>query len=598
MTKTPEEVKEMRRIKMKELRDRRKAIVDKCNSEGFASLSNYEKSEYKTHMKTREKRRKRDSAVKKESTEQATTTKKRKSSSKNTPEVDEVTELKKSSSSTNNLKSTNTSSSTSNNLCTKSSTKDCNEITVSNNTSGSTSISNKSNINYASKNKPKNNNQKTPSTTNSSKMVTRSSSSKAKTSHSNKSTSTASSSRGLEKDDIEVIESEVTDPNLLIPKYFDDQYISECKKVMNIDLSCWGIDPKDHHHHLRLQMMTNLLKIFGNVCKEVVHLDRSSSPSATTTQQCKLKNLISATSAIKIVLEDDVENGRQFYEETVDLLSVVYKPLEFIQLFKFIPHSSSNSEYVEKSEWTHTFRTFSAAISATNSKQNRGSYPTVFKDTFRNPLTRFSVRQISKRENFEKHYSNYDAVSGNVMEAMVVYYLHKSTKLECKSCKMKNAWKWGGGSGGPWKDVYCSNCNSTYEIKSKGTINDVMTFTEPNSVRKLYGGSFRDFLKIRAQSKNDDKRKQYVLLVNREPEELMSRKFHRVYIAEIIKVTPAVKPKTFAKLYSKDEMSLKSEIHHKAFDEKAWLAFQALPKSRYKIIDEEKKRLTQKYFPK
>ena len=75
MTKTPEELKEMRRKKMKELRDRWKAIVEKHNREGFASLSEFEKSEYKIHMDTREKRRKRDSAVKKESTEQATTKK-------------------------------------------------------------------------------------------------------------------------------------------------------------------------------------------------------------------------------------------------------------------------------------------------------------------------------------------------------------------------------------------------------------------------------------------------------------------------------------------------------------------------------------------
>ena len=598
MNKTIEDNKEKKRKQMKELRDRRKAIVEKHKTQGIESLTDFEKAEYKLHMEIRERRRKRDSEGRKESTDQATSKKKRTSSTKKTPVVEQVSVSKTSSSSSDNLKSTNTSSSTLNKTSTNSSSKDSNDINISINTSSSTSTSNQSNISNASKNKGKNNNKKKPSTSTSSKMVTRSSSSSCKKNDSKKSTSTSSSSRGLDKNDIEELESEVLDPDILIPKYFDDEYISECKKFINIDLSCWGIDPKDNHHHLRVQMMTKLITIFGNVCKEVIQLDRSRSALATTTQQCQLKNLNSVTSAIKIVLEDDLQNGKEFYEETVDLVSLVYKPLEFFQLFKFIPHSSSNSEYVEKPEWTHTYRTFSTAISATNSKQNRGSYPTVFKDTFTNPLTRFSVRQISKRDNFENHYSDYDAVIGNIMEAMVVYYMHKSRRIECKSCKMKNAWKWGGGSSGPWKDVYCTNCNSTYEIKSKATINDIKTFTDPNSVRKLYGGSFRDFLKIRAQSKNDNKRKQYVLLVNREPEEISSKKFHQVYIAEIIKVTPVVKPKTFAKLYSEDEMSLKSVIHHKAFDEKAWLAFQALPTPKYTIVHDEKKRLMQKYFDK
>ena len=107
-------------------------------------------------------------------------------------------------------------------------------------------------------------------------------------------------------------------------------------------------------------------------------------------------------------------------------------------------------------------------------------------------------------------------------------------------------------------------------------------------------------MKICAESKNDDKRKQYVLLVSKEPATLTDviiKKFHHVYVAEISKVTPTVKGKTFAKLYSGDKMSLKSIIHYKEFNKKVWLPFLALPSdSKYKIVDDERKRLTQKYF--
>ncbi len=109
------------------------------------------------------------------------------------------------------------------------------------------------------------------------------------------------------------------------------------------------------------------------------------------------------------------------------------------------------------------------------------------------PLNRFTFNRCSKEEKLfnEWFLADDDSMDGLVFEAVLA--CHALQAESCHNCKYKNALRWNGGSGSSWQDLVCTNCEATYEIKTKATIEKVETALR----YKIQGGSFSAWCELK-----------------------------------------------------------------------------------------------------
>ena len=247
--------------------------------------------------------------------------------------------------------------------------------------------------------------------------------------------------------------------------------------------------------------------------------------------QCPIDLPSDIVESFKIMLDKEVEGGKDSYSTVVDKIEMI-SDKNNLKLYGR-PYVSSVSDN-EKS------RILKMDFNKDSLKE------------FLDPTQRFSLKTVSKKDHLIQSFTdNKNCLDGYVFELMFAHYLqHKN--VQCKSCKSQTL-RWNGGSGYPWMDVVCTTCNSTYEIKSKNNIDIAFRALKEST---LEGGCFPSFQNICAKYSTDKMAKQYVIVVSR----TLSTGSYPAYqsmIAMIRKVYPIINTKSFADL---DNFKFKSKI--------------------------------------
>ena len=245
--------------------------------------------------------------------------------------------------------------------------------------------------------------------------------------------------------------------------------------------------------------------------------------------------------AIKHVLHNEIDNPKETYYVVDDKVSEIRK-----QHLAFPPF------------WVN--------------REMDGSLKTpVLKQQFKNvqhllnPFDRFTCTTRSKQEYFERHFFDKDqeqALAGHVYEAMVASHAIHDESVRCKSCGCSSSLRWMGGYAAPWKDLVCTSCKSTYEIKSKQSNIKIKREIERNSIG---GGSFSVFYDLKREVQDHTEAKHYLVLVGRDSEYEMKKgslkKYWHVHAGEIHRVLPIIGKKSFAR--PTGDIKLKSSIQVK-----------------------------------
>ena len=168
------------------------------------------------------------------------------------------------------------------------------------------------------------------------------------------------------------------------------------------------------------------------------------------------------------------------------------------------------------------------------------------------PRKRFSIHTQSKNENLLQSFTQDDnCLDGYIFELMVAQFAQDQNVL-CRSCKNPTL-RWNGGSGYPWMDLVCTNCKSTYEIKSKKSLDSV---SENLRKGKIEGGCFASFINLRSYYSTQEDARQYVIVVSRTPSEGSYPSYNSV-CGKIHNVYPIINTKSFGDM---DMLRFKSKI--------------------------------------
>ena len=144
---------------------------------------------------------------------------------------------------------------------------------------------------------------------------------------------------------------------------------------------------------------------------------------------------------------------------------------------------------------------------------------------------------------------------GKIMEVMVA--IHSIYHQPCFSCKRRGSIRWNGGFETSWMDLVCTQCHSTYEVKSKQSIDKCASQMERN---ELSGGSYakywshRNAIESRRKrclgEKNEvDLQKMFLVIIPREESINRSgQKIRPVYCVEIDHVLPRLTSSSFRPL--------------------------------------------------
>ena len=113
-----------------------------------------------------------------------------------------------------------------------------------------------------------------------------------------------------------------------------------------------------------------------------------------------------------------------------------------------------------------------------------------FDPSILDPLKRFSIKRLTTpppQLAFDQCRNNEGWLLGSAFEAMVAS--HAVWSQVCRACGEKTL-EWCGGSDASWRDLFCSSCQSCYEIKSKADeakIDKIIKYDDLN------GGSYRNW---------------------------------------------------------------------------------------------------------
>ena len=191
-----------------------------------------------------------------------------------------------------------------------------------------------------------------------------------------------------------------------------------------------------------------------------------------------------------------------------------------------------------------------------------------FKLSQLNPLRRFIEYKVPSSLYSFNMITMESTMKGIIFETILSHHVVHSN-IQCNHCKKRGTIQWFGGSSedSSWRDMVCTSCQSTYEIKSKATPGHIQKCFKYNSIP---GGSYRLFHKMRSQSNS----KHYIVLISRQYEwPKVGPAFYQTEIAEIHEVLPTLADRSFVNLdkaFSKD-ISLTSLVKTKHHTWKKWL---------------------------
>ena len=126
------------------------------------------------------------------------------------------------------------------------------------------------------------------------------------------------------------------------------------------------------------------------------------------------------------------------------------------------------------------------------------------------PLARFSEVPLTRREDYKEWFTSPEIAEGLVYEARVA--IQALYNEACRNCLGRKCLLWNGGPNVSWADMVCSNCDSTYEIKSR--IN--MEAIERSNEHILIGGDFMNYHSLCSEERKDGW-KRYLVEVSRKP---------------------------------------------------------------------------------
>lgn len=211
-----------------------------------------------------------------------------------------------------------------------------------------------------------------------------------------------------------------------------------------------------------------------------------------------------------------------------------------------------------------------------------------FRDCDLDPLRRFSFHlrepsafSFSRWFTEDKH-----SAAGVLMEShLACYSLQHSS---CFSCKASKSLRWNAGDDTSWKDMVCISCNSTFEIKSKASMEKVEKAFKYNNIP---GGSFQRFWRLKNCPKKPQQ-KMFLVVVSRDFTMLRSgAKGHPVYCAEIDTALPKIHEGTCNE--QSQGTSLGSSVSVKLATKQLWFN---LPQMPHINMDEIKEQIFKAYF--
>ena len=236
--------------------------------------------------------------------------------------------------------------------------------------------------------------------------------------------------------------------------------------------------------------------------------------------------------AIKFVLENSINKRQILYSRVKDKISVCYE-----QFLAYEPYYENQ-------------RTGTYAL--------KKRFHTV-NETLLDPIVRFVACQMTKKEYFHWFFfeANDALLAGYIFEAIVASYVTNDTDtIRCQSCSRSGSLRWCGGPASPWTDLVCTNCNSTYEIKSKDS--SLTIDKQVKDFNSITGGSFGQYQMLRRRCKVTN----FIVMVGRKAEHAagnVTEPYWRVSVAEIDTVLPRFKDRSFANTNS-TSISIGSKI--------------------------------------
>lgn len=101
-------------------------------------------------------------------------------------------------------------------------------------------------------------------------------------------------------------------------------------------------------------------------------------------------------------------------------------------------------------------------------------------------------------------------LEGKVFEAVLA--CHAIYKEACFHCKRRNSLRWNGGPDTSWMDLVCITCNSTFEVKTKASMERCETELERNLIS---GGSYYNFWRHRNAIRDNKNQKMFLVVLPR-----------------------------------------------------------------------------------
>jgi hypothetical protein len=190
------------------------------------------------------------------------------------------------------------------------------------------------------------------------------------------------------------------------------------------------------------------------------------------------------------------------------------------------------------------------------------------------PFVRFSYEHFPSREEYHRdNLSNAGSLFGIAFEGIVA--CHASKQIACLNCFGRSL-VWNGGYEGAWSDLVCKKCQSTYELKTKQSMEAIEKIF---SYESTWGGSFPAFQKMRKSFRGG---KHYIVFVCRTPSFVKSGKAWSVVSAEIDQVTPRLDSSAFFGHHGSSYLPIKSMVTVKKGTRKRWFD---IPHFEFDVVD-------------
>ena len=308
------------------------------------------------------------------------------------------------------------------------------------------------------------------------------------------------------------------------------------------DLFAWGLDPNSP------SCSSQKRKFFHRAVQTAIEAFECKGETTTTEAQNPVPQEfpIKIIDAMKHVLRDLLDSDQEVYDEVNDKISTIDERL-------FYPPFWVNKDYDDslKIQLKRTYDKVSAILL--------------------DPFVRFTNSVVTKQEYFQLRFFEDDerARAGHLFEALVARHAILDISVCCKSCGCSSSFRWMGGFLSPWRDLVCTSCQSTYEIKSKQSSSKIEQ--EVMKQNRINGGSFPHFYDLKRETKDKLEAKQYLVLVSRDYEECSHgnalAKYWRVHVAKIHRVLPAIKPKSFADVEGKIKLKSFIQVKKETYEE-------------------------------